>query len=106
MRIHLALQKVRTRTRDDEHGGVGGHLGLLREREGVGLVVLRAECLVDGAVALTLAAGGIVLAVALQKVHRPLVAAQHLDQGVRELLLVGADHGLGPVLVGEDRRAE
>ena len=104
--VHFSLQEIRARPGDDQHGGVGRHLGLLREGEGVGLVVLGAERLVDRAEALTLAAGGVVFAMPLQEIHGALGAAQQLDQGVCELLLVGAHHGLRAVLVGEDRRAE
>ena len=53
---------------------------LLRERQRFGLVVLGSEALRRRLVAVAVRARGVALAVALEEVDLPLLAAQHFDR--------------------------
>ena len=103
--VGFRLQQVGFRSRDDDHRGVGRHVGRLRE-DGLGdVVVVALERPFGAAESVALGAVDVAFAVSLDEVDLLLASGQHLDQSVGQVLLVGRGHALGSALVLDDHRA-
>ena len=103
--LDLAREEVGHRPGDDDRRRLVGHGGGLREHELLEAVVVALERLGDGAVAVALAAGRILLAVALREIDHPLLAGRRLDEGVGDVLLLGLRDALDAALVLEHEGA-
>ena len=103
--LDFRRQQIHRRPGNHDHGRIGRHGAFLRQHERLCGEVVRLQAGQDGAVAGSLAAGRVLLAVALDEVHLPLLAGDHLDEAVGQLLLVGRDDPFGAALVVEDHGA-
>ena len=101
-RVDFGGEEVGLRSRHDHHRRVVRHGARLREHELVDRVVLAAERVGDGVVAVAFGRRGVFFAVALREVHLLLLTLDDLDDAGRDVLLgVGRD-ALGPALVAEE----
>ena len=104
-RVDFRREQVNSGPRNYDDGGIGRNSRLLRERQGLDLEVLGAQRRRDAVVAIALAGGRVFLAVSLKEVDLALLAGEHLDEAVGQLLLIGGNDALGSSLVVEHHGA-
>ena len=103
--VDLAGKKIGAGAGHDEHRCVLGHLAGLGEYHAIDHEVVQAKRLAYPVVAVAVLSVRRPLAVSLDEIHALLLALDHLDQCVRELLFFIAHDPLDTVLVFDHDRA-